>query len=121
MGVRRILVVFDKSPYGSISLVEGIRLATGVTAADVESVVLFMDDGVFALVENQDSSSLGFPPTEGNLEFLSVNGIQINVLQESLISRGIPAKNLRKLTNMKVINLTELAIILLQFDAIFSI
>jgi sulfur relay (sulfurtransferase) DsrF/TusC family protein len=121
MGIRRIMVVFNKSPYGSSSLVEGIRLATGVTAADIESVVLFMDDGVFALVESQLSSPLGIPPSGVNLEYLVGNGIRINVLRESLISRGIAVNNLLKLTNMNLISLTELATLLPQFDTVFSI
>jgi len=121
MGVHRILVVFNKSPYGSASIVEGIRLATGVTVADIESVVLFMDDGVFALMENQHSSSLGLLPIGGSLEYLIDNGVQINVLKDSLVSRGISVNNLLKLNNMKIISLTELGTLLLQFDVIFSI
>ncbi len=121
MGIRKVLVVFNKSPYGNVSIVEGIRMATGVTAADIESTVLFVGDGIFALVDGQQPNSIGILPIGGSLEFLTANGIQIHVLKESLISRGISEKRLQPLENLKIITLAEMAQILPRFDAVFSI
>ncbi len=121
MGIRRILVIFSKSPYGNVSIVEGIRLATGVTAADIASVVLFIGDGVLAVSAGQQPDTIGLLPIGGSLEYLTANGIQIRVLRESLIAHGIPETKLQELENMKVINLAEMAGLMPQFDAVFSI
>ncbi len=121
MGIRKILIIFDKSPYGDVSMVEGIRLATGVTAADIESVVLFIGDGVIAISAGQRPDAIGLLPIEGSIEYLTANGIQIRVLRESLISHGIPETNLQQLENMKVISLAEMAGLMHQFDAVFTI
>ncbi len=115
------MVVFNKSPYGNVAIVEGIRLATGVTAADIESSVLFLGDGVLALLDDQQPDSIGLLPIGGSLEFLTSNGIQIHVLKESLISRGIPETRLQPLENLKIITLAEMAELMPQFDAVFSI
>ncbi len=121
MGIRKILILFSKSPYGDVSIVEGIRLATGVTAADLESMVLFMDDGVLAVSANQKPDAIGILPISSSLEYLTANGIQIRVLRESLNSHGIPETKLQQLENMKVISLAEMAGLIPQFDAIISI
>jgi sulfur relay (sulfurtransferase) DsrF/TusC family protein len=121
MSIRKILVIFSKPPYGNVSIVEGIRLATGVTAADIESAVLFIDDGVLALVEGQQPASIGLLPIGGSLEFLTANGIRIHVLKESLIAHNIAETSLQKLEYLQVITLAEMAGLLPQFDAVFSL
>ncbi len=121
MGIRKVLVVFNKSPYGNVAIVEGIRLATGITAADIESSVLFVGDAVFALLDGQQPDSIGLPSIGGSLEFLTSNGIQIHILKESLISRGITETHLQPMENLKIITLAEMSNFLPQFDAVFSI
>ncbi len=121
MGIHKILVIFSKSPYGDIAIVEGIRLATGVTAADIESMVLFIDDGVLAFTENQQPTSIGLLPIRGSLDYLTTNEIQIRVLKESLMAHGIPETRMQQLRNLQIIDLAEMAKLLPQFDAVISI
>ncbi len=121
MGIHKILVIFSKSPYGDIAIVEGIRLATGVTASDIESMVLFIDDGVLALTEGQQPAPIGLLPIGGSLEFLTTNEIQIRVLKESLIAHGIPETRIQQLKNLQIIDLAEMAKLLPQFDAVVAI
>jgi sulfur relay (sulfurtransferase) DsrF/TusC family protein len=121
MGIRKILVIFSKSPYGDVAIVEGVRLATGLTASDVESVVLFINDGVLALLDNQEPANIDLLPIGGSLEFLTSNGIQIRVLRDSLVAHNIAESRLQKLENLQIITLAEMAGMFPQFDAVFSI
>ncbi|HMF32229.1 MAG TPA: DsrE family protein [Candidatus Lokiarchaeia archaeon] len=121
MGITKILVIFAKSPYTSASVVEGIRLATGVTAADITSLALFIDDGVLALVKGQEPSHCGLEAVEQSLAFLSSNDVPIRVVSESLDERGITGADLLDLPNLEIITLDHVGDLLPQFDASFTI
>jgi tRNA 2-thiouridine synthesizing protein C len=121
MGITKVLVIFTKAPYTSTSIVEGVRLATGVTAADVASMALFIDDGIMALVKGQDPDQIGLASAEKSLEFLAVNDIPLRVVSESLRERGIAESDLLTLPSLEVISLEQVAALIPQFDACFTI
>ncbi len=102
-------------------------------AFEQEVALAFIDDGVYQLMQNQDTSALGnknFSPTYRALGDYDVN--QIYVEQESLELRGLSKEDLMPLTyededddwaekdSIHVVSSAELADIIEQQDVILN-
>ncbi len=121
MGNQKIMVVFNKAPYERISVVESIRAATGVIAMDIEGITVFIDDGVYALLKNQNPAGTGLESVEKGLKLLDMNDAQIKVVRESLVERGIEESDLLELAGLEVISAEELGELMLDYNSVFVI
>lgn len=87
----KLMVVFRSAPYGSIYAFEGLENVVMMAAYEQDLTVLFMDDGVYAIVKGMDSSATGikdFSPTFKALEpVYDVEKIYID--RASMESRGL--------------------------------
>ncbi len=93
--VKRFLYVNRKAPYGTIYAHETLETVLITAAFEQDVSVVFMDDGVFQLKKEQDTTGLGmknFSPTFRALEGYDVEKLYVE--KESMDARGLTADDL---------------------------
>ena len=133
MASKKFLYINRKAPHGTIYAQESLEVVLIAAAFEQEVALAFVDDGVYQLMQNQDTSALGnknFSPTYRALGDYDVN--QIYVEQESLELRGLSKEDLMPLTyededddwaekdSIHVVSSAELADIIEQQDVILN-
>jgi len=90
-----VAVLMRKAPYGSVYTAEGFRSMMGVGVFELDIRVLFVDDGVYALVKGQNPAALDMKPLGDGFPTLSEFGVtQFYVHDRSLSERGLASKDL---------------------------
>ena len=130
---KKMLYVNRKAPHGSIYALESLEVVLIGAAFDQDVSLAFIDDGVYQLMLNQDTSGIGsknFSPTYRALGDYDINKIYVE--KESLEIRGLSKENLLPLTHededddwakkdsIQLVNSAELADIIDNQDVIFS-
>lgn len=97
--VKKFLYLNRKAPYGTIYAWESLEVVLIGAAFDQDVSLAFLDDGVYQLVKQQDTSGIGmknFSPTYAALGDYGVKKIYVE--QESLAERGLTLDDLQHLT-----------------------
>lgn len=97
--IKKLLYVNRKAPHGSIYALESLEVVLIGAAFDQDVSIAFIDDGVYQLMLNQDTSGIGvknFSPTYKALGDYDINKIYVE--KESLDMRGLSKDNLLPLT-----------------------
>ncbi len=130
---KRFLYVNRKAPYGTIYALESLEVVLIGAAFEQDVSLAFLDDGVFQLVKDQDTSEIGmknFSPTYKALGDYDVNKIYVE--KESLEARGLTLDDLLPLTyededddwaekdSIKLVSAAELAEIMEAQDIVLS-
>jgi tRNA 2-thiouridine synthesizing protein C len=130
---KKLLYVNRKAPHGSIYALESLEVVLIGAAFEQDVSLAFIDDGVYQLMLNQDTSGIGvknFSSTYKALGDYDIN--QIYVEKESLELRGLSKENLLPLTwededddwaekdSIQVVSSKELTDIIEKQDVIFS-
>ncbi len=133
MATKRFLYVNRKAPHGTIYALESLEVVLIGAAFEQEVTLAFVDDGVYQLLQNQDTSAIGtknFTPTYRALGDYDVN--RIFVERESMELRGLTKDDLMPLTwededddyaekdSIHVVSSVELAEIFEQQDVILN-
>jgi len=131
--IKKFLYINRKAPHGSIFALESLEVVLIGAAFDQDVALAFIDDGVYQLMQNQDTSGIGvknFSATYKALGDYEVNKIYVE--QESLDLRGLGKDNLMPLTwededddwaekdSIHVVSSEELADIIESQDIIFN-
>ncbi len=117
----RVIVLFRKGPYGIINSLEGVRVGQGLLVLDVENDAIFIDDGVFNLIKDQNPDGIGHHSVMGALEALHRYEVPIYALDKSLEQRGIQIKDLDPKLEVKVISVADLSELLLDACATIAL
>jgi tRNA 2-thiouridine synthesizing protein C len=99
MATKKFLYVNRKAPHGSIYALESLEVVLIGAAFEQDVSLAFVDDGVYQLMQNQDTAAIGsknFSPTFKALGDYDVNKIYVE--QESLEMRGLSKDDLMPLT-----------------------
>jgi tRNA 2-thiouridine synthesizing protein C len=84
-----------KAPYGTVYTAEGFRSMMGIGVFEMDISVLFVDDGVYALVKGQDPAALDMKPLGDGFPMLSDFGVsKFYVHSGSLEERGLAPEDL---------------------------
>ncbi len=133
MATKKFLYVNRKAPHGSIYALESLEVVLIGAAFEQDVSLAFVDDGVYQLMQNQDTGAIGsknFSPTYRALGDYDVNKIYVE--QESLKMRGLNKDDLMPLTyededddwaekdSIRVVSSVELAEIIEQQDVILN-
>jgi tRNA 2-thiouridine synthesizing protein C len=133
MATKKFLYINRKPPHGSIYALESLEVVLIAAAFEQEVTLAFIDDGVYQLLQNQDSSAIGtknFAPTYRVLGDYDVNRIYVE--RESLEMRGLVKEDLMPLTwededddwaekdSIQVVGSAELAEIIEHQDVILN-
>lgn len=131
--IKKFLYVNRRAPHGSIYALESLEVVLIGAAFDQDVSLAFIDDGVYQLMQNQDTSGIGmknFSPTYKALGDYDVNKIYVE--KESLELRGLGKANLLPLTwededddwaekdSIHVVSSEELSDIIESQDIIFN-
>jgi tRNA 2-thiouridine synthesizing protein C len=117
---KKILLISRKAPYGTSTARDAIDIALAASVYDQDIGILFMDDGVFQLLKNQQSQCIEQKNIGSILPALDLYGIEnIYVHQESLDLRGINSNELI-LDNLQQLNNKDVKNLLSQQDQLLS-
>jgi len=131
--IKKFLYVNRKAPHGTIFALESLEVVLIGAAFDQDVSLAFIDDGVYQLLQNQDTSGIGvknFSATYKALGDYDVNKIYVE--KESLELRGLSKENLLPLTwededddweekdSIHVVSSEELTDIIESQDIIFN-
>ena len=90
--IKKIAFVMRKAPHGSIYSYEGLETVLIVASFEQDISMIFMGDGVFALVKEQDTDAIGikgFIKTYPVLEHYDVEKVYVD--RQSMEDRGLTA------------------------------
>lgn len=101
MSISKSFVFINrKQPYGTIYALEALEVVLIAAAFEQQVTLIFMDDGVYQLTQNQNPAGIGmknFSKTFGALGDYDVGKIFVDT--ESLKLRGLDASDLQPLTH----------------------
>ena len=90
-----VAILMRKAPYGSVYAAEGFRSMMGVGVFEMDISVVFVDDGVYALVKGQDPEGLDMKPLGAGFPMLPDFGVsKFYVHEGSLSERGLTPDDL---------------------------
>jgi tRNA 2-thiouridine synthesizing protein C len=133
MATKKFLYINRKPPHGSIYALESLEVVLIGAAFEQDVSLAFIDDGVYQLLQNQDTGGIGsknFAPTFRALGDYDVNKIYVE--EESLAIRGLTRDHLMPLTyededddwaekdSIRVVSSAELAEIIEQQDVLLN-
>jgi tRNA 2-thiouridine synthesizing protein C len=91
----RVAFLVRHSPYGTVYPAEGFRAMMGTAVFEMDIVVVFIDDGVYAPLKGQKPEELDMKPLGEGFPGLSDVGVkEFYVHDESLAERGLSASDL---------------------------
>ena len=96
---KKFCYINRKAPYGTVYALESLEVVLIGAAFEQDVCLVFMDDGVFQLTANQDTSGSdmkGFSSTYKALGDYDIN--KIYVCEDSLKERGLSLDDLQHLT-----------------------
>jgi len=108
---EKVAVLMRKAPYGSVYTAEGFRTIMGIAVFEMDVGVVFLDDGVYALVKNQNPEKLDMKPLGDGFPMLADFGVnKFYVHDESLAARGLTSDDL--VVPIEVVSSAQIAEIL---------
>ena len=116
---KRFMYVNRRAPHGTIYAQECLEVVLVAAAFDQDVSLVFLDDGVYQLKSNQDTSAIGtknFSRTYAALEDFEIEKIYVE--KESLQARGLTAGDL--MIPVEVIAASELSVIMARQDVVIS-
>lgn len=117
--LRRVLLVVNSPPYGSVLGAECFRIATAMIAMDLLPQILFIDDGVYCLIKGQSPEKAGLQSFNERLKTLS-DLIGLYVAEHSLHRRKLKKSDLNENYNMKTVSTEELANLFLENEVVMT-
>lgn len=117
---KKLLIVTRRSPYGGSFAREALDVALAASIYDQDIGILFMDDGVFQLLKNQQPDHTYFKNFGANLSTLSLYGIEKTYAhKESLQERGLTKADLI-LDNIQILSSKDVEEFLCRQDHLLS-
>jgi len=118
--MKKILFISRHAPYGNSYAREALDALLAASAYDQNLSLLFMDDGVFQLLPNQNPTFIHQKNMAASLQALELYGIEnIYCLSSSLIERGLNQTDLI-LENIKLIDTITTNSLISQQDQLIS-
>ena len=117
--IKRFMYVNRRAPYGTIYALECLEVVLIAAAFDQDVSVVFVDDGVYQLKKNQDTTAIGmknFSKTYGALDDYDVEKIYVE--KESLAARGLTEDDL--VIPIQVLAAEKLREVMAQQDVVIS-
>jgi tRNA 2-thiouridine synthesizing protein C len=117
--VKRFLFVNRKAPHGTVYALESLETVLISAAFDQDVSVVFIDDGVFQLKKDQDTTGVNmknFAKTFRALDGYDVEKLYVE--KESLEARGLTQDDL--IVDVEVLESKELGKIMAAQDVVIS-
>lgn len=92
---NQVAILMRKAPYGTVYTAEGLRTLMGIGVFEMDISVLYVDDGVYALLKGQDPQALDMKPLGDAFPSLADFGVtKFYVHDASLAERGLTRADL---------------------------
>lgn len=118
--MKKLLFINRQPPYGSARAREALDAVLAASAYGQELSLLFMDDGVFQLLDRQDSQAIDQKNLARQLAALPLYGVTpIYVHRESLAQRGINPQSLA-LDELQLLTSTQVQALIAGQDQLLS-
>lgn len=117
---KKILLINRHAPYGSSIAREALDAALAASVYEQELSILFIDDGVFQLLNNQEAKHIEQKSFTSMLPVLPLYGVDaVYVHQESLSERSITLSEL-SLIEITLINNNDISTLMSTQDQLLS-
>ena len=114
-----ILILQRHAPYGSSIAREGLDFILTSAAYDQNLTVLFLGDGVFQLLSNQDSKAVELKNHASALEVLPLYDVEnLYAIKEDLIDRALTTNQL--IDGINIINRQQSKDIIAQHNKVIG-
>ena len=117
--IKKFLYINRRPPHGSIYAHEALEVVLIGAAFDQDVSLAFIDDGVYQLKKNQDTSDINtknFSKTYGALEMYDVEKLYVE--KESLEQRGLSEDDL--MVDVKILTSEEMKKIITDSEVILN-
>ncbi|MDC0196145.1 sulfurtransferase complex subunit TusC [Gammaproteobacteria bacterium] len=117
--IKKFMYVNRKAPYGTVYALEGLEVVLITAAFDQDVSMVFIDDGVFQIKKDQETSGINmknFSPTYRALEGYEVEKVYAE--KESLVARGMGEDDL--VIPVEILTASEIAELMDAQDVIVS-
>lgn len=117
--IKKFMYVNRKAPYGTVYALEGLEVVLITAAFDQDVSMVFIDDGVFQIKKDQETSGINmknFSPTYRALEGYEVEKVYAE--KESLVARGMDEDDL--VIPVEILTASEIADLMDSQDIIVS-
>ena len=117
--VKKFLYVNRRAPHGTVYAHEALEVVLIGAAFDQDVSLAFIDDGVFQLKKDQDTSEIytkNFSKIYSALEMYDVE--KLFVEKESLESRGLTEEDLS--VDVKIIDSSEMKKLMSESEVVFN-
>jgi tRNA 2-thiouridine synthesizing protein C len=117
--IKKFMYVNRKAPYGTVYALEGLEVVLITAAFDQDVSMVFIDDGVFQIKKDQETSAINmknFSPTYRALEGYEVEKVYAE--KESLVARGMDQDDL--VIPVEILTASEIAELMDAQDVIVS-
>lgn len=116
---KSMLIICNKAPWSGISVKETLDLALAGGAFDLPISLLFLGDGVFQLIGNQQPKKLEQKDITANLQALPLFGIEhFFVSQDCLALRGLSTEHF--ILPVELLSETQLNTFLTDYDIVVT-
>jgi len=114
--VKSVIIICEDSPIGKNSVVESIRMATGILAVgDIEQCrMVLMGDAIYFLNKALNPEILNFDNYSNIIKLIEFSELEIYVLDKALEIAGIKQSDLISYNNIKVVNINEISKLILD-------
>lgn len=115
--IKKIMHIVRRAPHGTIYTYEGLEMVLIMAAYDQDISMTFIDDGVYSLVKDQDTTEIeikGFMKTLGVLEDYDVENLYVD--RKSLEDRGLTEDDLY--VPVQVLDASEIGKLMTEQDVI---
>jgi tRNA 2-thiouridine synthesizing protein C len=117
--VKKFLYINRRAPHGTIYAHEALEVVLIGAAFEQDVSLAFIDDGVFQLKKNQDTSDIhtkNFSKIYSALEMYDVEKLYVE--RESMEKRGLTEDDLS--VDVKIINSSEMKNLITESEVIFN-
>ena len=117
--VKKFMYVNRRAPYGTIFALECLEVVLISAAFEQDVSLVFLDDGVFQLKKNQDTTGIGMKNFSNTYRALDDYDVEkIYVEKESLDARGLTSDDL--IIPVEVLSSKEMREKMAQQDVVIS-
>lgn len=117
---KKILFVIRQAPHGNTLAQEALDILLMASSFEHEISLLFLEDGVFGLCQQQDTTSLGIQNFTSAYKALALYDIQhIYLAEQDMNMRGLALEDL--MISPLVVNEQTIQSIMQQHDIIFNV
>ena len=121
--VESIIILSDRSPVGSNSAAEAIRMGAGLVALGdtVPTKVVLSGDAVLLMAKDADPTAVKQDSVNSIMEMADLSDLEICVVKEALADAGLQQDNLRSYANLKVVSQAELSSMIAEAATTFRL